>query len=240
MLNLNESFIFDKELDFDNKTKYSNDDVMNIFKKAENYIQKNKKQQVEKFHEFKLFLGQKRNNKSYYFLENEDIKSQTEFFPNETKIKQIKVSKDIFKNLTLLIEGKDAKDNDRLTIYDKPIIVIKIYDFQRVDVSIVSDNKAFEKECKVLNQYNYEMLSLNNESKIIEINNIFEDQNLIKSIDIENENFVPYIVSLKSLIPKIKESDLLYDNIYIKNIESDNKDLLVPNEISTIFFIILT
>ena len=80
------------------------------------------------------------------------------------------------------------------------------------------------------------MLSLNNESKIIIINNIFENQNLIKSIDIENENFVPYIVALKSLIPKIKESDLLYHNIYIKNIESDNKDLLEPNEISTIFF----
>jgi len=237
MLNLNESFIFNKEFNLDNKTKYSNDDIKSIFKEAKNYIQKNKKRQVEKFHEFKLFLGQKRsNNKSSFFLENEDIKSQTDYFPNQAKIKQIKVTKDLLKNLTLIIEGTDGEYHDKLMIYDKPIIIIKIYDYQRVDISIISDSKAFEKEYKVLNQYDYEMLSLNNESKIINIKKFFEDQNLIKSIDIENENFLPYIVSLKSLIPKIKESDLLYDNIYIKEIESDDKDLLAPNEISTIFF----
>ena len=41
------------------------------------------------------------------------------------------------------------------------------------------------------------MISLNNESKIININNIFENQNIIKSIEIENENFIPYIAAFK-------------------------------------------
>ena len=80
MLNINESFIFDKELDFDNKTKYSNVDVMSIFKKAENYIQKNKKRQVIKFHEFKLFLGKKGVIKAIIFWKKKILNHKQNFF----------------------------------------------------------------------------------------------------------------------------------------------------------------
>ena len=237
MLNINERMIIDTDINFENKIDYSNKDIMDLFEHAVNYIKEQKKQQIEKFHEFKMFLGQKKEkDKIFYYLEKEEIYLKNNFFQNIEKIKRIKVSKDSFKNYLLLIDGEKVEDSDKLIIYNMPIMFIEIFESNLANISVISDNKALEKEYNILNQYKYKMLSLNNESEIIRISNVFEMQNLIKSINIENEHFIPYLTVLECQIPKIQDSDLELENIYKKVNDKEKESILVPNEISSIFF----
>ena len=105
-----------------------------------------------------------------------------------------------------------------MTIFENPRILIKLFDSQSINVDLINDNESFQMKAKELENFNYNIYSMNKENKIIVSNELELQKEYNKSIEIEKENIYPYLFVMNSQIPEITTNDLLYENIY-KNLE---------------------
>ena len=187
------------------------------------------KEKINNYKELKQFLGKKRHKKI----------NESELTQN---MKHFKVSVSLEKVNDLLIE-QDENENIRVeekginfSIYQKPMILIQLFDSQTINIDLINDNIYFRKKLKDLNNFRYKIYSVKNKDNELNLSNEFEirKNKFNKSIEIENENICPYLLVMNSQIPEMTEDDLLYKNIY-KTLEVKN-GLISPENISKIFF----
>ena len=187
------------------------------------------KEKINNFKNLKQFLGKKRNKE---INDQEFIQNHAHFkiSVSKEKVNNLQINSDINNNLYV------KEDNNYLTIYKNPKILIKFFDSQSINIDLVNDNEFFESRMNDLNKYDFKIYySVNTDSNELAISNGFEfEEKYNKSIEIENENIYPYLLVINSQIPEITKEDLLYKNIY-KTLDEKN-GLISPNDISSIFF----
>ena len=185
------------------------------------------KDNINNYKNLKQFLGKKRKNS---INKDEFIENQRHFkVPTSLeKINNLSVLSDINNNLYI------EEENNYLTIFENPRILIKLFDSQSINVDLINDNESFQMKAKELENFNYNIYSMNKENKIIVSNELELQKEYNKSIEIEKENIYPYLFVMNSQIPEITTNDLLYENIY-RTLEGKN-GLISPKDISSIFF----
>ena len=193
--------------------------------KLEEYFKNNVNNELSNYHELKNFLGQKRKETNQQKLIKDD-----KYFKQD--IENYSINKDENEDIKLKI--KDKKKIELITLYNKPLAITEIYDQNTINLSLINDNKTFFKKYSCLNEYDFEIYYLNEDSEIICRKKI-DIKDLVRPIKIENEMIRPYLVIMKSKIPIIEDSDLELKNIYPE--KEENKDgKIYPDNISKIYF----
>ena len=211
--------------DLTKQFEYNNEYITEFLLKSQEFIQNNVNNEINNYHELKNFLGQKRNQTN-----KENIMENDKYF--KKKINNLSIIKDENDDINLKIKENDKID--LITIYNKPIAITEIYDQNTINLNLINDNETFFKKYNSLKEYDFKMYYLNENSEIICRNEI-DENDIVKSFQIENEIIRPYLVVMKSKIPIIEDSDLELKNIYPKEKEDVNGKIY-PNNISKFFF----
>ena len=211
--------------DLAKRFEYSNEYIGEFLLKLEEYFKNNVNNELSNYHELKNFLGQKRKETNQQKLIKDD-----KYFKQD--IENYSINKDENEDIKLKI--KDKKKIELITLYNKPLAITEIYDQNTINLSLINDNKTFFKKYSCLNEYDFEIYYLNEDSEIICRKKI-DIKDLVRPIKIENEMIRPYLVIMKSKIPIIEDSDLELKNIYPE--KEENKDgKIYPDNISKIYF----
>ena len=218
--------------DLNESLDFSEKNIKKIFEKIPNYIKSN----IKKYRGLKDFLGKKRkpieNINIENNIENQDVAKNVKYLKKNIDENNLSINIDI--NKDILIKVTDLDKTQILRIYDKPIVIAEIYDQSSMNINLINDYETFHKKYKYLQEYDFKIYSLNDNSRIIDNEKIFENDS-IKTFEIEEEKIRPYLVLMRSKIPEIKEFDMNLENIYpINEIEKDGK--IYPQNISKIFF----
>ena len=184
------------------------------------------KDKINNYKNLKQFLGKKRNNP---INKDEFIQNQNHFKDSISleKVNNLSVSSD--SNNIYIKEGKNY-----LTIFKRPTILLKLFDSQSINIDLINDNVSFGIKTNELNNFYYNIYSIDEDNEIIVSKDFQFQQEHNKPFEIEKENVYPYLFVMNSQIPEITTNDLLYENIY-KNLDAKN-DLISPKDISPIFF----
>ena len=221
------SFIYDLEEFFSLDKK----NIKNFFSKnLPDILNKNDeiKKNVNNCKELKTFLAKKRNLK----LDEEDFIQNKKHFKNSVTADN---AKDILinsgSNENIYIEKKLFK----LYIYKNPIILMQLFDCRSINFDLINDNLSLFGKMEKIKKFKYKIYSVDNKTNKLNITNQLELPTLYdKSIKFENENIYPYLLVTNNQIQEIKDSDLLFENIYKTNEEKNG--LISPADISSIFF----
>ena len=178
-------------------------------------------------------MEKKRHNKRIEANEYEQIQKHLK---NENSLKNIQsLSINIDKSENISIENEENKEFSRLFIYEKPKLLIQLFDSQTIDLDLINDSLYFENKVEELNKFSYQIYTIENDNNKLRFSKKFNILNSsIKSITFEKENIYPYFLIMNSQIPEITETDLLYKNIY-NSLEVEN-GLISPKNISKLFF----
>ena len=191
------------------------------------------KEQINNYKSLKTFLGKKRSLK----LEENEFEQNKKHFQNSVSINEIN---DLTINSSLdgdmYIDEEKNKKFSRLYIYNKPLILIKLFDWQSINIELINDNLSMDNEIKNLKGFRYKIYSLTTLNNKLNISNQIEFPKLYdKTIKIENEDIYFYLLLINNKIPEIKDSDMLFENIYKLN-QEENNGLIAPSNISNLFF----
>ena len=225
------SFKYDLEksffLDDANIQKFLSNDLPVVFNKANDIIDN-----INKYKSLKTFLGKKRNR----------ILNEEDFYNNQIHFKSSVTSKNVNGlsinsgiNGEFYIDNNVNNHNVRLYIYEKPMLLLQLFDCQTINIDFISDNITLRAKMNDLNEFNFKIYSCKGEKNNLNISTELElPKNKDNSINIGNENLYPYLLIIHSKINKVSLSDLTYDKIYKTN--DKNSNLISPKEISDIFF----
>ena len=187
-------------------------------------------QNIENYQNLKKFLGNKRKS-----IEKDDYSQNAEYFKKDINEKNKEIlSVDQTQKGNFILEN-DL--NEKITIFKKPIILIEIFNNQTINIDFINDNLYYWDKFNQLNKFNYKVFSLNKDNTKLNVSDILSlPNNTVKDIKIQNENFIAYLLVMKSKFPEIKDDDILFENIY-PNKQEEKTDLISPNNISKIFFV---
>lgn len=144
--------------DLAKRFEYSNEYIGEFLLKLEEYFKNNVNNELSNYHELKNFLGQKRKETNQQKIIKDD-----KYFKQD--IENYSINKDENEDIKLKI--KDKKKIELITLYNKPLAITEIYDQNTINLSLINDNKTFFKKYSCLNEYDFEIYYLNEDSEII-------------------------------------------------------------------------
>ena len=199
--------------------------------------------EIKSYYKLHKFLGKKRNPPNLILDEIDEIKKDLKNIEPE-KI-SISENKEIF---NIEIKGKN-KNYALINIFKNPFLVYKISDnVNRIDIDLITETNTYLDNIGNLSEYDFNLYYIINKElkvlkyydglEIMKIDNIIIPEEKIGILNKEKENFLkinPFLLVIKSLIPKINEEDLKYENIY-HEIDCNSKDIKPINITKKYFY----
>ena len=206
--------------------------------------------EINEYNKLNIFLGKKRKPSQYLSKEEMDElkKDLNNIQPEKITISE---SDRIFK---IEIDDKN-KSHAKLNIFKQPFLIYKIFEnINKIDIDLITEKITLINKINDLSKYDCDLYYIFKKGlktinavkgiETIETDNLNLSQKKIElkskdktSKDKDEEfNFKinPFLIVIKSILPKIEKKDLLYDNIYHK-INTDAY-LIKPDNISIKFF----
>jgi len=217
-INLN-SLSDNKETSFIN---YHENEITKVLDKNNNFkAALNKYNNVKNFLQKKIKSTNKLNNESEIFYENEEIKTISNNIIDFQEFNQY--YKIHFKN------KKEYK------LCKKGLLLEKRYgNKNEIDLFFVTTINEIIEHFKEMKKYEYKIYAINKEENKIQRINSYID--IINYSLFSNNDFQVFLIRYQSKIPQLTNRDILYKNIYSKNIVNENQYLINPKEITKNYF----
>ena len=209
-------------------------------KSNENFLK-----EINKYNKLTSFLGKKR--KPSQTLSKEEIDTIKDDL-NNILPENIVISEN---NRIYEIEIDDKNNyHIQLDLFKQPLLIYKIFEnINKIDVDLITEQLTLFDVIDDLSKYECDLYFINKKElnsvntmkgiEVVESDNIvlFKNEFEVLSNNKENINeelnlkIIPFLLVIKSLLPKIDEEQLLYENIYNDNTNNDS-DLIKPDNIS--------
>ncbi len=213
-------------------------------KSNENFLK-----EINKYNELTSFLGKKRKpSQTLSEKEIDEIKDDL----NNIQPKNIVISEN---NRIYEIEIDDKnKYHIQLDLFKQPLLIYKIFEnINKIDIDLITEKLTLFDVIDDLSKYECDLYFINKKElnsintikgiEVLESDNIVLSKNEFEVLSNNKENInkelnlkiIPFLLVIKSLLPKIDEEQLLYENIYNDNTNNDS-DLIKPDNISIKYF----
>ena len=232
------------------KSLYNNTETsfLNLHKNELSQVLKQNKVFKNKMNEYqnmKKFLQKKiknSNNINNIIKDNNDNNSDdNDTDINSEKIKEIKAFSD---NIIDLQEHNqyykiNYNNKEQYKLFKKGLLLEKRYgNRNEIDLNLITTINEFLEHSEETKKFKYKLFSINNNSTMIQNLNSFD--NIINNNLSSEDDLGVFFVNYQGKFPSLTDEDILFENIYTKNIDDNKLNLIEPNKITKNFFYYFT